>query len=87
MTIRYSLIKDLKILVSELRNNGKNETADYFDNHASIIEKETESSRLRESLQQLCGSAAITQYANFTYHEEAIFDKCYENAKNLLEET
>ena len=71
-------------LEAELRKSGKNETADFFRKAIITITVETDQSKLREILEQLCSSGAMTQYANFSYSEDVLFGKVYEEAKKLL---
>lgn len=68
----------------ELRNSKKNETADFFKKTVAMVSSETDKKKLRTLLEQVCSSGAMTQYANFTYQEEQLFDECFDNAKELL---
>lgn len=84
MRDKSPLINHLKILDLELRKSGKSETANYFEKSIFMISQETDKKELKKLLEQLCSSGAISQYANFTHNEEQLFDKCYEEGKQLL---
>ncbi len=84
MTDRSILTNSLKRLEEELRRSGKIETANFFNKSITTITFETDDNVLRELLKQLCNSGAMIQYANFSFKEEQLFDKSYDEAKKLL---
>ncbi len=84
MIDKSKTIEAIKKLEMALRSSG-NKAADFFGNMATTINTETDSTKLQECLEQLCSSGAITQYSNFLYSEDVLFDAVYEEAKKLLQ--
>ena len=84
MIDKSTVTKSIENLEVELRKSGKSETANFFCKVRMTINVETDQNALREVLNQLCSSGAMTQYANFSYTEEVLFENVFEEAKKLL---
>lgn len=84
MIDKSNLTRALGKLDAELRKSGKIETAEFFNKAITTVNSEIEVGNLKEFLRQLCSSAAITQYADFSDFEDVLFDDVYEEAKKLL---
>ena len=77
MTIEnLNLLKALRIFETELRDSGKNETADYVLSHIDTIETEKDKTRFQDCLEKICSAGAMSQYANFTFKEDELFEIC-----------
>lgn len=85
MIDKSNLIICLERLELELRKSGKIDTADFFAKQSFVISQAMSADELRDVLDQLRGSGAMAQYANFSYREDQLFDDCYKEAKRLLE--
>lgn len=81
---KSNLTQALVKLDAELRKSGKIETAEFFNKAITTVNSEIDLENLKEFLRQLCSSAAITQYADFSYSEDVLFDDVFEEAKRLL---
>mgnify|MGYP003674236804 CR=1 FL=1 len=78
-----NLTTALEELVSDLDASGKQETAKSF---RDIIVKLSEAESIdscNESLEKLTNSGAISQYANFSYKQDELFDVVFDEAKKL----
>lgn len=78
------LVDSIMELESELRNSGKHKTADFFNSVQFDIESAENSIQLKKVIEQYCSSGAITQYADFSFREEELFDKSFAEAQRLL---
>jgi len=85
MIDKSKLIICLDRLELELRKSGKIDTADFFAKQSVVISQAMSADELRDVLDQLRGSGAMAQYANFSYKEDQLFDDCYKETKRLLE--
>jgi hypothetical protein len=81
---KSKLTRALERLEAELLKSGKIETAEFFNKAITTVDSKIHQENLKEFLGQLCSSAAITQYADFSYSEDKLFDEVYEEAKKLL---
>ncbi len=84
MIDKSKLTNALAKLESELRKSGKGDTANYFEKSIVTIASETDANKLKQLLDQICSSGAMSQYANFSFREDELFDDCFEEAKKLL---
>lgn len=84
MINKSRLINSMKTLEVELRKAGKIDTADFFKKSIVTINSELDPEVLKQLLEQICASGAISQYANFSYREDELFDECFEEAKHLI---
>ena len=84
MVDKSKLTDSLVKLEVELRNSGKIDTADFFEKFVITITSETDAKKLKQLLEQICSSGAMSQYANFSFAEDELFDDCFEEAKKLL---
>jgi hypothetical protein len=82
--MKQSLINALSAIIQALRESGKLETAQFFATAREIAHSEGagDKNRLIESLTRLETSGSMTQYANFTHHEEKLWEDVYESAKS-----
>lgn len=84
MIEKSKLTNSLVKLEEELRNSRKVDTADFFEKYIVTITSETDAKKLKQLLEQICSSGAMSQYANFSFREDELFDDCFKEAKNLL---
>jgi len=84
MVDKSEAIKAMQKLEKELRKSGKNETADFFKKAIDTVKGEADTEKLKQFLEQICSSGAMSQYANFSYTEDMLFDDVYNKAKMLL---
>ncbi|MEC4729110.1 hypothetical protein HWQ46_26765 [Shewanella sp. D64] len=78
------LIDAIKKLENELRNSGKEATANFFLKAIDTIINETNNKKLKIFLELLCSSGSVSQYANFSFHEDELFDKIFEEAQKII---
>ncbi|WP_282167148.1 hypothetical protein [Shewanella japonica] len=78
------LIDAIEKLENELRNSGKEATANFFLKAINTITNETNENKLKSFLEQLCSSASMSQYANFSFREDELFDKLFEEAQKVM---
>ena len=85
--MKQTLIDTLDAMTEELQRSGKSETASFFAKAKEKVSSECNGNQgeLKEVLTGLETSGAMTQYANFSAHEEALWEKVYEAAKNWHE--
>jgi hypothetical protein len=72
-------------LATELQVSGKPETANFFLLIKEDISNANGIIDLQKILDQLMSSGAITQYADFSFKQESLFNKIYEAAKMYKE--
>ena len=84
MNYRNTLTTALEKLEAELSASGKADTAAFFQGTRLKIDNEANPKKLKAHLQELCSSGSISQYANFSHHEDQLFDHCFEAAQSLL---
>ncbi|HYH01935.1 MAG TPA: hypothetical protein VEC37_02445 [Bacillota bacterium] len=68
-------------LATDLQKFGKQDTAKFFLTTKENILNTKNITDLKGVLEQLMSSGAITQYADFSFKQEALFNKIYEAAK------
>jgi hypothetical protein len=68
-------------LATDLQKSGKKDTAQFFLTTKDNLSNGKNITDLKEILEQLMRSGAITQYGDFSFKQEALFDKIYEAAK------
>ncbi|CAB5505922.1 hypothetical protein [uncultured Gammaproteobacteria bacterium] len=78
------IVNYLDNLVEELNSSNKINTANFFENISSQIRVETPEYTIKELLVQLNHSASISQYANFTFKEDCLFDEVLKEVEKLL---
>jgi hypothetical protein len=81
---RVNLISSIEKLYLELQHSEKIETAKFFSSAIYTIKTEKDQEKFQIFLNQLCSSGAIVQYADFSYSEEALFNKIFSEAEKLL---
>jgi len=81
--MKDSLINSLSAIIESLQKTGKQETANFFITAKEGVSSECNGNidALMEILSRLETSGAMTQYANFTAHEEELWGNVYEAAK------
>lgn len=77
MVEMMNLIGAINELETELKRSGKSDSAQFFASVASKIEKEENLSELLSTLDRLCSSGSIVQYADFNSVEEGLFDQVF----------
>lgn len=82
--MKEDLIAALNDIALSLTTTGKQDTAKYFLSIKDKILTVSDNNKLKKILTQLMSSGSITQYANFSYNEEVLFDRVYEAAKQYL---
>jgi hypothetical protein len=83
--MRNQLENLLVELATDLQASGKQETAQFFLTTKETILNTKNITELNEILEQLMSSAAMTQYGDFSFKQEALFNKIYEAAKKYKE--
>ncbi|VVH64209.1 hypothetical protein BSPLISOX_1876 [uncultured Gammaproteobacteria bacterium] len=78
------IVNSLDNLVEELNSSNKINTAKFFENISSQIKIEKHENDIKELLVQLSNSASISQYANFTFKEDCLFDEVFKEVGKLL---
>ena len=86
MVDNSKVVAALERLEAELRKSGKDETASFFRRAIVTIDNQSDEIKLKEFLSQLCSSGAMSQYADFSYSEDVLFDKVYEESTKLLDQ-
>ena len=78
------LIDALKKLANSLEDSNKVDTAKYFSNKAQLISSTSSDKELKDICRELSSSGAISQYANFSYKEDELFDLVYQRVSEIL---
>lgn len=84
MIDKVKLINSLAKLESELRKTGRDGTADFFEKSIVTIKLETDANKLKQILEQICSSGAMSQYVNFSYREDELFDDCLKRLRSCF---
>jgi len=80
------LIDLLEKLASSLENSNKSDTAKFFSDKAKLIGAVSSDKELENICHELSSSGAISQYANFSYKEDEMFDLIYQRASKTINE-
>ena len=78
-----NLMTALEKLASDLEASGKSETAKSFRDIIVNISEAENIDGCKESLEKLTNSGAISQYANFSYKQDELFDVVFDEARKL----
>ena len=80
MNSTKNLSKLLDKLVSDLNLSNKSKTAIFFNSLSVDLKEKT---NISEVLDKILNSFSISQYANFTYKQDEIFDEIFDEAKKI----
>jgi hypothetical protein len=78
-----NLTTALEKLASDLEASGKLETAKSFRDIIVNLSEADNIDSCKESLERLTNSGAISQYANFSYKQDELFDVVFDEARKL----
>jgi len=78
------IVNSLDNLAEELNRSNKIDTAKFFENISSQIKVAKHEYAIKELLIQLSNSASISQYANFTFKEDYLFDEILKEIERFL---
>lgn len=81
---RSGIILALENLSFELNKSGKKRTADYFCKKTELILSSSSEEDIKHVCQELLSSGAISQYADFSYKEDKLFDVIFEEINKIL---
>ena len=80
MNLTENLSKLLDELAFELNQSNKSKTAIFFDSLSIELKEEN---NINEVLDKILNSSSISQYADFTYKQDKIFDKIFDEANKI----
>ena len=81
--ILLDLIIELK---TSLKESGKVKTAEYYDNIYRKLLKKDDPKKCKRVFKEISKSAAITQYADFSFKEEQILFKIFDYIRKFQNE-
>jgi len=84
MKDKTPLINLLKKLAHSLEEANKVDTAKFFFNKANEISSASSDAELKGICQELSSSGVLSQYANFSYREDELFDLIYQRSIEML---
>lgn len=79
-----NIIEAINDFSIELESSGKSDTSIFFKNTSDKIKNVTDEKEARKILEHLMSSGSLSQYADFTYKEDQLFDAIIDEAEKLV---
>ncbi len=83
--MREELMAALDEIILSLNESGKQATAEHFSTIKNQILAIKNNADLKVILNKLMSSGAISQYANFNFKQDQLFENIFNKAKKLYE--
>lgn len=85
--MRDELMTALDEIILSLNESGKQATAEHFSTTKNQIVTIKNNAELKVVLNRLMSSGAISQYADFNYKQDQLFENIFNNANKLCKNT